>query len=133
MIKKVIFIIITLQLALFAELQSIDAKEMLKLHKNGAPIIDIRTAPEWKETGVVPDSNKLTFFDENGGYDIDKFMSEFKKLVKDTNQTFILVCRSANRTKTLGHFLADQLGYKNAKDLDGGIKKWISDGREVVK
>ncbi len=133
MLKKIIFTLLALNVFVFAEFQSINAVQMLKIQKDGGAIIDIRTPAEWEETGVIEGTTKIMFFDETGGYNIEKFMSEFKKVVKDQNQSFVLICRSANRTKTLGHYLAQNLGYINTKDLDGGISKWISEGKKVVK
>ncbi len=133
MLKKVIFGILVLQVFLFAEFKHIDAKQMLELYKNGTPLIDIRTPAEWNETGVIPGSTKIMFFDQNGNYNIKKFMSEFTKVVKDTNQSFVLICRSANRTKTVGNFLDKELGYKHTNDFEGGISKWIEEGGKTVK
>lgn len=134
MLKKVLLAITALQISLFAEFITIGTDEMLELQKQGAPIIDIRTPGEWKQTGVIPGSQKIMFFDERGNYDVDKFMGEFTKVVKDTNQSFVLVCRTASRTKTVGNFLSKQLGYQNTKELGGGIMfGWLNDGRKTEK
>ncbi len=134
MIKKIIFTILTLQTFLLAQFQGANSSQMLELHRHGAVIVDIRRVAEWKETGVIPGSTKITFFDEQGGYDIEKFMSELKKVVKDKNQPIILVCRTANRTKTVGNFLSTDMGYKNVKELSGGITfGWINEGKKTIK
>ena len=134
MIKKILFTILALQVFAFAEFQSIDAKEMLSLHEKGGAIIDIRTPGEWKETGVIPGTTKIMFFDERGNYDVEKFMSELKKVVKDKNQPIILVCRTASRTKMVGRFLEKDMGYQNTRDLAGGIMfGWINSGKKTVK
>ena len=134
MIKKIIFTLLALQAIVFAEFQSIDAKEMLELHKKGAPIIDIRTPAEWKETGVIPGTTKIMFFDEQGNYNIPKFMDELKKVVKDKKQPIILVCRTASRTKMVGEFLSTKMGYQNTKELSGGIMfGWMNSGKKTVK
>ncbi len=134
MIKKILFTLLTLQAFAFAEFQSIDAKEMMALHEKGAAIIDIRTPAEWIETGVVPGTTKIMFFDERGNYDVPKFMDELQKVVKDKNQPIILVCRTASRTKMVGQFLAKDMGYVNTKDLAGGIMfGWMNSGKKTVK
>jgi rhodanese-related sulfurtransferase len=102
------------------------------MQKN-VPIIDIRTPGEWRETGVIKGSHKLMFFNDRGGYDIDKWMSEFNKIVKDKDQPFVLVCRTASRTKMVGRFLSGQMGYKNVLELKGGITNWIRHHKEVVR
>jgi len=121
MIKKIVFALLALQAFVFADFQSISAEKMINLQKKGAPVIDIRTPGEWKETGVIPGSTKIMFFDERGKYNIQKFMNQFQKVVKNKNQPFILVCRTASRTKTVGQFLSKEMGYAHVKDLKGGI------------
>ena len=103
-----------------------------KIGKN-VVVIDIRTPPEWKELGVVPTSQKIMFFDQQGGYNVGSWMTEFGKIVKDKNQPFVLVCRSGNRTGTVGEFLAKKLKFKNVYHLQNGIKSWIKENRRVIK
>jgi len=132
MIKKIVFTLLALQAFVFADFQSISVEDMIALQKKGAAIIDIRTPGEWKETGVIPGSKKIMFFDERGKYDVQKFMNEFQKVVKDKNQPFVLVCRTASRTKSVGDFLSKNMGYTQVKDLAGGIMfGWGK--RETVK
>ncbi len=45
-------------------------------------IIDIRTPSEWAETGIVKGSIPITFFNEQGSYNIDEFLKELNKNVK---------------------------------------------------
>lgn len=96
------------------------------------PIIDIRRLEEWIQYGTIKTSHKMTFFDRRGNVDINKWMSEFKAIVKDKNQEFILVCAHANRTKAVLSFLTNQ-GYTNAHDLQGGINYgWIDKGLKTI-
>ena len=118
--KKIFLLLLTLQVLLLADFQSIKTAEFEALVKKGAPIIDIRTPDEWKE-GVIPGSHKIMFFNEKGDYNIDKFLKQFSAVVKDKNQPFILVCRTASRTKVVGQFLANEMGYTKTKELAGGI------------
>ena len=48
---------------LSANVIDIDNKEIKILLKKNIPIIDIRTKEEWNETGVIPNSLLITFFD----------------------------------------------------------------------
>ena len=43
-------------------------------------IIDIRTEMEWRQTGVVPGAKCITFFDDFGNYDVDKFFEDYHKV-----------------------------------------------------
>ncbi|PIF03967.1 MAG: sulfurtransferase [Arcobacter sp.] len=102
--------------------------------KKGTVLIDIRREDEWNRYGIIKGSHKLTFFDGFGNYDIDKWMEQFTKIVKSKDQKFILVCAHANRTKTVGGFLSQQLHYTNVYELDGGINYgWLDKGLETVK
>ena len=125
---------ISLQIALFAEFIDIDAKELVKLQAQNVPVIDIRTPGEWKETGVIPGAYKITFFDDRGNYNIQDFLAKLSKVVKNKNQPFILVCRTAHRTKTVGNFLSKQVGYKHVKELKGGMMNgWLKVGKKTTK
>lgn len=117
----------------YAELREVTPAKLQESITKGIVIVDIRRAEEWKSTGVIESSNKITFFDQQGKYDVETWLSEFQKLVKDKNQPFILVCRSANRTGIVGNFLNGKLEYKNVYHLKGGIKSWLADKRKTVK
>jgi rhodanese-related sulfurtransferase len=96
------------------------------------PIIDIRRDEEFKQTGIIENAHKLTFFDEYGHHDLDKWLKDFQKIVKNKKEKFILVCAHANRTKTVGDYLAQKLEYENAYHLEGGMAQWLSLGKEVT-
>ena len=110
-----------LQAVLFADFSSIGADELKKMEAQNVPVIDIRTPGEWKETGVIPGSHKIMFFDERGNYNVQKFLDELHKVAPDKDKPVILVCRTASRTKIVGDFLSKQVGYKKVRDLKGGI------------
>jgi len=52
---------------------------------SGIKIIDIRTKPEWIETGIIKGSILITFFDEKGQYDAAKFLSQLDSKIKPPN------------------------------------------------
>lgn len=91
-----------------------------KLINSKIKIIDIRTPSEWKTTGLVKGSVPIMFFDEKGNYNTEAFLAELGKQVKK-NERFALICNSGNRSRTLGTYLGNQLGY-NVIDLQGGIQ-----------
>jgi len=108
---------------LWADLRHVDVNE--EIVKSGIKIIDIRTSPEWKETGIVENAIPITFFDEQGRYNAEAFLNEFTKHVKKDRE-FALICRTGNRTVAVSEFLSKQ-GYK-VINLKGGIKRLISQG-----
>lgn len=134
MLKKVFLTIVLLLSSVYADLITLDAKQVQESIKKGVPVIDIRRADEWQKYGTIKGSHKLTFFDGTGKYNIEAWMGEFTKIVKDVNDPFILVCAHANRTKAVGEMLNKQLGYVNAKELGGGINYgWIDKGLKTEK
>ncbi len=130
-----IFLILSLFFAaLFADLKEVDNKQLVEMKDKGVVVIDIRTLGEWKEYGIIEDAKLITFFDEKGNYDMTKWLSEFSNVVKDKNQTFVIYCAHANRTKMVGDFLSKQLGYKDVYELTGGINYgWIDKGMKTVE
>jgi len=101
--------------------------------ESGVKIVDIRTPKEWEETGVIPLSYQLMFFDQLGNFDDKKWLKDLKKIVNSKKDPIILICRSGNRTKTVGNFLLNQAGYEKVYHTKDGINGWIEDGREVIK
>ena len=115
----------------FAEVGNISNKEMKTMMDQNIPIIDIRRPDEWKSTGVIQGSHKMTFFDARGNYNMDKWLAELDKIA-GKNDAFILVCRSGNRTGQLANFLDKKLSYEKDYHLKQGIKNWIKSGDKVV-
>ncbi|RLB70100.1 MAG: rhodanese-like domain-containing protein [Deltaproteobacteria bacterium] len=82
-------------------------------------IIDIRTKPEWRHTGIVKGSETITFFDVNGEYDMVNFRKQLDQIVAQ-DEEFAIICRSGARTRRAARYLT-QVGYK-VIDLKGGVK-----------
>jgi len=92
----------------------------------GIKIIDIRTPSEWMQTGIVEGSHTIMFFDEQGGYDADTFLSALNKIVTK-DEKFALICRTGSRTTMISQFLSEKLGY-NVVNLKGGILSLMAQG-----
>jgi rhodanese-related sulfurtransferase len=120
----------TLSLSARAEFTNIDNDELARLMAAGVPVIDIRTEPEWKETGIVKGSRLMTFFDERGRADAPAFVEKLKAIAKP-DEPVILICRSGNRTTTIAKFLGEQVGYKKVYNVRQGIKGWLREQRPV--
>ena len=127
--KKILFGLLLLATSLFAELKHEWATEKF-LQKN-IKVIDIRTPAEWRETGIVKGSSTIMFFDEEGNYDVEKFLKALDKVVKKDEQ-FSLICRVGSRTGMVSEFLSKDMGYK-VINLKGGIMKLISDGYRPIR
>ncbi len=110
---------------------NIDYDELQQLLSQGTPLYDIRRVEEWRETGIVKGSRRLTFFDAQGRVN-PKFLPEFtKRIGKD--EPVILICRTGNRTSAVAKYLVTELGYTKVYNVAHGITGWISQGREVSK
>lgn len=94
------------------------------------PIIDIRTEKEWRETGVIPQSHLLTFYKEDQSYNEKEFLEALNAIVKK-DDTFVILCRSGNRSMKVTHFLAAQ-GYTHVINLSGGITEALKNGVHTI-
>lgn len=110
-----------------AEVIDIDNAELARLLAAGTPIIDIRTAPEWEQTGVLPGSRLLTFFDERGRYDAAAWLEKARTVARP-EQAVVVICRSGNRTKAVSQFLSRQAGYAKVYNVRDGINAWRKAG-----
>ncbi len=127
--KKALVVLLLLVSTLFAERIAQPAtKAYISTHPK-LKIIDIRTEPEWKQTGIVKNSITLTFFDERGAYNVSIFLSALKHFIKP-NETFALICHTGSRTKMVTEFLG-QNGFK-VIDLEGGIERATKSGLKLV-
>ena len=114
-----------------ADVIDIDNAELAKLAAAGVPVIDIRTRPEWEQTGIVPGSHLLTFFDERGNADPATWLQRAGTISKP-GDPLIVICRTGNRTKALSQFLSQRAGYAKVYNVRNGIVAWAKDGRPVA-
>ena len=103
-------------------------KEMLE--NSDMVIVDIRTEPEWRQTGIVPGCHCVTFFGMDGSYDAEGFLKQMDAL-GGKEKEIGLICRTGSRTSQVANFMAQQ-GY-NVKNLMGGVMKLMSEGYELEK
>ncbi len=127
-----LFLLLFSTLVLATELENLTVEQVEALQKQGkALIIDVRTPEEWRQTGVIPGSKPLQFFDKDGNAQTQTWLSQFDKLRKSPDQPVVLVCRSGHRSGLVGNFLTKKLGLKNINHLSTGIKSWIKSGKPL--
>ena len=127
----IITLLLSFAASVHAQVINIDNAELARLSASGAAVIDIRTTPDWKETGVIAGSKLLTFFDEKGQSDPAHWLGQLKSLTKP-GQPVILICRSGNRSRTVAQFMWQQAGYKTVYNVTAGINVWSRERRPVV-
>ncbi len=108
----------------FAEVVDINNEEMIKLLNTNIPIVDVRRSSEWVQTGVIPNSILLTFFDKDGNYNFDEW---YEKLPIEINEDdpIILICRSGKRSKVVGNMI-DKKFNTIIYNAQSGINSWIN-------
>jgi rhodanese-related sulfurtransferase len=119
-------------LPVHAEVIDIGNEELARLLNQGVTIIDIRTSPEWRQTGIVEGSHLITFFDRYGRYDIPAWLEQVRAVVKP-DEPVILICRTGSRTISVSGLLGVREGYHKVYNVRHGIVKWIAEKNPVVK
>ena len=134
LIRSCIVFIVFLLTIKFASADIVDVNnvQIKELLKNNIPIVDIRRSSEWDQTGVVPKSILLTFFDKEGNYNYDEWYEKLR-LEIDENKPIILICRTGRRTAIIAKMMEikkfDNVIY-NAKS---GITSWIDEKLITIK
>jgi len=111
--------------------ENVDNAGLKSLLAQGVPIYDIRRPEEWRQTGVVEGSRKLTFVDAGGRPQSDFVPTITREVRRD--QPVIVICRTGNRTDTLARELMEKVGYTKVYNVQNGIAGWIGEGNPVVK
>lgn len=109
---------------------NIDNQQLKAMQSQGVPVYDIRRTEEWKQTGVVEGSRRLTFVDDKGRV-MPEFVNKFTQAV-GKNEPVILLCRTGSRSDVLSRALVEQMGYTKVYNVKNGITRWISEGLPVV-
>ena len=131
--SSIVFILFLLTIKFAsADIVDVNNEQIKELSKNNIPIVDIRRSSEWDQTGVVPQSILLTFFDKEGNYNYDEWYEKLR-LEIDEGKPIILICRTGRRTTIIAKMMEiknfDNVIY-NAKN---GITLWIDQKLKTVK
>jgi rhodanese-related sulfurtransferase len=110
---------------------NVDNDQLKALLAQNVPIYDIRRPEEWRSTGVVEGSRKLTFVDA-GGRPNPEFLPRFTAEV-DKDDPVVLICRTGSRTDKLARELMEKQGYTQVYNVRHGITGWIAGNNPVVK
>ena len=129
-IKFLFFLLITIKLA-YAETIDVNNEQIIELSNANIPIVDVRRSSEWEQTGVIPNSILLTFFDEKGDYNYHQWYEKLR-LEIDESKPIILICRSGKRSKIIAQMMNENFDHViyNAKR---GIISWVDEKLITVK
>jgi rhodanese-related sulfurtransferase len=112
-------------------LQELSPQEVQHNAKNYI-LIDVRREEEWEQTGIIEGAICLTFFDMFGNCDVLSWLKALEKHVTTKQQEIVLICAHANRTRTIGNYLLHEAHYENIFHLEGGMQKWLQEGKETT-
>ena len=108
----------------FAEVIDVNNEEIIKLSNLNIPIVDVRRSSEWDQTGVIPNSILLTFFDEEGNYNFDEWFEKLQLEISVTDP-IILICRSGKRSKVVANMIDEKFN-TIIYNAQSGINSWIN-------
>tara|TARA_B100000575_G_scaffold288587_1_gene288884 strand:- start:1405 stop:1839 length:435 start_codon:yes stop_codon:yes gene_type:complete len=129
--QYIIFLSIFVLNTAFAEVKNASNEEIVALMRAGVPLVDVRTYKEWKKTGIIKNSNLLTFFDQNGNSNVENWMHELRKIASK-NQPVIILCRSGKRSGIVSNILSEKMQYSKVYNANSGILGWINGGQETT-
>ena len=123
-IKFIFCFLITIKLA-FAEIVDVNNEQITELSNSNIPIVDVRRSSELEQTGVIPNSILLTFFDEEGDYNYHQWYEKLRLEINESKPV-ILICRSGKRSKIIAQMMNENFDHViyNAKR---GIISWIDE------
>lgn len=101
--------------ASFKDIDAADAYQQLQKNQD-AILVDVRTQPEWVNTGIPAGAQTRTWDEASQTMDTTD-------LPKDAE--IYLICNSGRRSQDAARKLID-LGYKKVYSINGGIQRWFS-------
>lgn len=114
-----------------AEIVNVGNDEFRQLVSRGLPVVDVRTAGEWRQTGVVQGSQLITLFDEQGQSDPAAWLAAVDK-VAAPGKPLVLICRSGNRSGMAAQLLQQRDPRRLIYNVREGITSWARAGQPVV-
>ena len=116
--KKIFLLLSLLFVSLFGEYKNAYISQ--ELLDSDLPIVDVRTVPEWKETGVLKGAIPIVFFSQQGQPLVESFLKDLNEKV-DTTKPFAIICHTGSRTSVIAPWLAKEFNY-SVINITGGMK-----------
>ena len=105
--------------------------DLIKKQNEGLILIDIRDKKERKKTGIIKGSLEITAFNLQGKFN-PNFIKSYQ-LVATKNDHVVFISDEGEISAILANGFIEQLGFKYMYTLVGGIKKWIKEGKDIIK
>lgn len=138
MLKRLIIAPLMLALSLIAsggvlaETINVTITELEALIGEGVKVVDVREAVEWKQTGVIEGSELLTFFDRQGRYDAEAWLTSVNEFAKPESP-IALICLTGVRSRVVSQWLTNEQGYTKIYNVTDGIVGWKNAGKSLEK
>ena len=117
---------------LHADVIQVDGAGLERLRAEGVPVVDVRRADEWRETGVIEGSYLLTFYDAKGNYDLERWLPALARIA-ESGPPVAFICRSGKRSARVARLLDERFGYGRVYTAREGILGWMEEGRPTVE
>jgi rhodanese-related sulfurtransferase len=114
-----------------AEIVDIGNDELKRLVAQGVKVVDVRTAGEWKESGVLAGSQMITLFDERGQSNPAAWQSEVDA-DSGSAKPVVLICRTGRRSLAAAKILSEASPARKIYNVRDGIGGWVRGGQSVV-
>lgn len=105
-----------------SQIEEVDPAEVHELIDEGVAVVDVREAEEFA-AGHIPGAKHVPR---------SYLESRIEGAVPDRATPVILYCTSGNRSAYAARTLQEDLGYENARSMNGGITLWKDRGYEVA-
>lgn len=113
-----------------ARVVDIDNAELQTMIERGVTVVDVRTAGEWRQTGVIAGAERITAFDARGRF-VPGFPAALATAVGRSGD-LVLICWQGGRSTVLSRALTEQAGYARVFNAVGGMRSWLAEGRPVT-
>ena len=122
-VSSIVLLLISVSACAEPPYNNLDNQQLKTLLDQGTPIFDVRRPDEWRQTGIIDNSQLLTFVNGRGQLN-PEFLPRFTATV-GKDDPVILICRTGNRTSQLARYLVEEMGYTRVYNVRNGITQWI--------
>lgn len=114
-----------------AEVTVVDVEDLGPLLSRGVPLVDVRHSGDQRETGIVPGSRPMSFFDAEGKQHPEEWMQSFATVAGPDDEV-IVICRSGAKARIVADYLDQQRKYTKVYAVEGGVIGWKALGKPVA-
>lgn len=132
-VMLIIFYLIFISSFAKAAEQGLSNTQLQNWMKKGIKVIDVRREDEWSDTGIIPGSYRLTFYDKKNNSNLRRWLYIFSRLVRTKTTAFVLICDNSDRSKKISKILTTNKKYQKVFYLNEGITSWIEEEYRVLQ